>query len=219
MSNESIEDIFNQADTAEVESRSTRIKRMIDLNVVAPAKVAANDWRAVIGSLLMLGFILMGTVGAAVVKKPTSGEAPVLAPPFQDWHYFLGTDVYGQPIGAQLIHSTPPILKMILAGAIVSVGFAAVIGLVSGFMRDTIVDTVLMTDYRRRDRHSRSPADHRPRGDLSAEGPLRRRYPPRDRQLARPRPDDPIAGPQHSRGVLRRRRPNHGTTAHDDSPS
>ena len=144
MSNESIEDIFDRTGI-EPESRSDRLRRAFDLNVLAPARVAINDWRAVVGSLLIFGFLLMGTVGPTVVNRPSSGDAPVLAPPFQNLNYILGTDIYGQPIGAQLIHSTPPILKMILAGAILSVGVAAVIGLVSGFMRNSPVDTVLMT--------------------------------------------------------------------------
>ena len=141
---ESIEDIFDQQGI-EPESRSERYRRALDLNVVAPAKVAIHDWRAVIGTVLIIGFILMGTVAPRLVDRPSSGDAPVFAPPFQNLNYILGTDIYGQPIGAQLIHSTPPILKMILAGAILSVGVAAVVGLVSGFMRDSLVDSVLMT--------------------------------------------------------------------------
>lgn len=143
---DSIEEIFNETGVeAEPESRSTRLRRSFDLNVVAPAKVAAHDWRAVVGSVLLFGFLLMGTVGVMLVKEPSSGDAPVLAAPFQNPSYLLGTDVYGQPIGAQLIHSTPPMLKMILAGAILSVGIAALIGLVSGFMRNSLVDNLLMT--------------------------------------------------------------------------
>ena len=139
-----LEELFNREAEYDPISRGERLRQIIDLNVLAPARVAASDWRAVVGGVILAFFLLVGTVGVATVKKPTSGDAPILAPPFQNLNYFFGTDVFGQPIGAQLIHATPAMFKMIFAGAVVSIGAATVVGVVSGFMRGTWVDSVLM---------------------------------------------------------------------------
>lgn len=143
--NVDLEELFETDVEHEPTPMSERIGRTIDLYVMAPARVAVTDWRAVVGTLIILGFLFAGTVGVAVVDKPSSGDAPVLVQPFQNPNYILGTDTFGQPIGAQLIHATPAMFKMIFAGAIVSVGLAAIVGVVSGFLRGSIVDTILMS--------------------------------------------------------------------------
>lgn len=122
-----------------------RLRRSFDLYIAAPARVALTDWRAVLGTLIIGMFLFAGTVGVWLVDKPSSGDAPTLIQPFQNGNYILGTDPVGRPIGAQLIHATPDMLRMVFAGAVVAVGFAAVIGVVSGFLRGSIVDVVLMT--------------------------------------------------------------------------
>ncbi|SFG92050.1 peptide/nickel transport system permease protein [Halopelagius inordinatus] len=140
-----LQSIYDESIEPEPESRRVRLRRAIDLNVLAPARVAADDWRALLGGAILGLFVLMGTVGVVLVDKPTSGDAPVLAGPFEELAYPLGTDVFGQPIHSQLIHATPGIFKMIFAGAVVSVGFAAIVGVVSGFKHGDRIDTVLMT--------------------------------------------------------------------------
>ena len=139
-----LEELFDADVDVEPTPRSVQAKRWLDLYVVAPARVAIHDWRALVGIAIIAMFLFVGTVGVMVVEKPISGDAPILVQPFQDLSYLLGTDTLGRPIGAQLIHATPSMLKMIFAGAIVSVGLAALVGVLSGFMRGNIVDTVLM---------------------------------------------------------------------------
>ena len=139
-----LEELFETEVDAEPTATSERVKRFLDLYLVAPARVAMTDWRALVGTAILAMFALAGTVGVMIVDKPTSGDAPVLAQPFQNPNYILGTDVFGQPIGAQLIHATPDMFRMIFAGAIVSVGLAAIVGVVAGFMRGSVVDTILM---------------------------------------------------------------------------
>lgn len=138
-------DLYDDSINPEPEPRRVRFRRFLDLNVLAPARVAANDWRALLGSAIIAMFVLMGTVGVMFVDKPTSGDAPILAPPFESLAYPLGSDVFGSPILAQLIHATPQMFKMIIAGAVVSVGFAAIIGVVTGFKHGENIDTILMT--------------------------------------------------------------------------
>lgn len=139
-----LEGLYDNDVVAESEPRRVQFRRFIDLNVIAPAKVAMNDWRALLGSMILSMFILMGTVGVMLVDKPSSYEGPVLVSPFQNLAYPLGTDIYGQGILAQLIHATPGMFKMIFAGAFVSVGFATIVGIVAGFKHGERLDTILM---------------------------------------------------------------------------
>lgn len=140
-----LEELFESDIDREPTPKHVQIMRLFDLYLVAPARIIKNDWRALIGIAILVGFGLMGTVGVALVEKPTSGVAPPVQPPFQNFNYILGTDIVGQPIGAQLIHATPDMFRMIFAGAVVSIGVAASVGCVAGFMRDNIVDTILMS--------------------------------------------------------------------------
>lgn len=140
-----LEELFESDGEHEPTPKGVKLKRAFDLHVLAPARIIVHDWRALTGILILSMFGLMGTVGVALVDKPSSGDAPVFVPPFQNLDYVLGTDALGQPIGAQLIHATPAMFKMIFAGAIVSVGVAATVGVVSGFTRGNIIDVALMS--------------------------------------------------------------------------
>lgn len=137
------EELFDDADR-EPPSRLARLKRTLDLTVLAPLRIAVNDWRAVTAGVILLLYGLMGTVGVWLARKPSSGDYPKLQGPFQNVAYPLGTDLYGRSIFDQIIHATPDMFRMIFAGAVVAVGVAAVVGLLSGFMRGTLVDAVLM---------------------------------------------------------------------------
>ncbi|ELZ96329.1 ABC transporter permease [Haloferax sulfurifontis] len=140
-----LKDLYDEDIDPDPESRADRTKRFLEMNIVAPARIAVDDWRALVGGAILAFFLLMGTVGVWLVERPTSGDAPVLAAPFESLAYPLGTDVFGQPIHAQLIHATPGMFKMIFAGAVVSVGFAALVGVVAGFEHGTRIDSFLMT--------------------------------------------------------------------------
>lgn len=137
------EELFDDADR-EPPSRSARLKRTLDVTVLAPLRIALHDWRAVVAGGILVLYALMGTVGVWLAKKPSSGDHPKLEGPFQHAAYPLGTDLYGRSILDQIIHATPDMFRMIFAGAIVAVGVAAVVGLLSGFMRGTWVDALLM---------------------------------------------------------------------------
>jgi peptide/nickel transport system permease protein len=58
--------------------------------------------------------------------------------------YPLGTDNLGREIHLELIHATPAILKIVLAGAILSVGLGTIIGTVAGYKSGRL-DYVVMT--------------------------------------------------------------------------
>lgn len=140
-----LEALFEPQGTVESLTRWERVKQQYDLYIRAPLKVAINDWRTVVGLGLLVMFGLAGTIGVWFTEAPSSGQAPFLLGPFQNWAYPLGTDVLGRPIHTQLIHATPAMFQMILGGAGLAIGLATVVGLLSGFLRDTLVDRVLMT--------------------------------------------------------------------------
>lgn len=154
--------------------RGKRIYRRLDTWVLAPIRVAMADWRMPIGSLIVVFFALLGTVGVQFIPKPSLNEAPPytgafsgglsaitneggwidfvqislfgtgIQIPWFELYYPLGTGRLGQSIGKQIVHGTPAMLKMALAGAIFATGVALVIGTVAGYKGGKI-DTVLMT--------------------------------------------------------------------------
>ncbi|SIR74636.1 peptide/nickel transport system permease protein [Haladaptatus litoreus] len=148
--------------TSQSLSRSDRLHRILDGYVFAPGRVAWHDWRARIGSTIIILFLFVGTIGVKLVDKPNANDAPVYQPPFANFKPFegesfipglglsaadfvnpLGTSNIGQPIGKQLIHATPSMIKMIFAGAIVSIGLATIIGVTAGY-KGGKVDAFLM---------------------------------------------------------------------------
>lgn len=131
--------------TSDVEiSRWDLTRIFVDETVIAPARILWNDYRARIGTAILLIYVLAGTVGVWVVDLPRASDGPLLLQPFQDSAFILGTDQVGKGIFASLIHSTPPILKMMLAGAVFSTGLATVWGIVAGYKGGSW-DRVMMT--------------------------------------------------------------------------
>ena len=125
-------------------TRSELYREWLDVAVLAPLRVIWSDWRTQIGSLIILFYVLMGTVGLYLVPEPTQGQGPRLEQPFQDMSYILGTDNLGTSLLSEIVYATPPMLKMILAGAVFSTVMATAIGTVSGY-KGGAVDRVLTT--------------------------------------------------------------------------
>jgi len=138
-------ELFDEADEDATESRSEELRRSIDLTVRTPIRILFHDWRALLGSSIIVGFVLLGTVGKSLVEEPTSGQAPILVPPFQSTDHILGTDLYGQDLAAQIVYATPDMFKMVFAGGVLAITLAAVAGVVSGFARGSTLDKLVMT--------------------------------------------------------------------------
>lgn len=124
-------------------SRKERARRVADRYFLAQARIAWTDWRTRFGIITLAAIIFVGTVGVYLVPEPRVNEAETYITWFQTWQYPLGTDNMGRPIHKLLIHSTPAVLKMGLAGALFAAGVAVVIGTVAGY-KGGIVDYVLM---------------------------------------------------------------------------
>ena len=149
-------------------TRAERLRRLFDLWVVAPGRVVWGDFRARLGSLLILGFLLMGIVGPTVVVEPRVGQASLLVGPFAggviggSWYdlttasvagvstpwvavrWPLGTDNVGRGILEQLVHATPRMLTMIASAGLFVTVLGTSIGALAGYAGGR-VDSVLST--------------------------------------------------------------------------
>jgi peptide/nickel transport system permease protein len=128
---------------------STRSRRdvwsdIFDRWIYAPFMVMWTDWRARVGMLIVVFYILIGTVGVAIIGAPKQNEGPRLQQPFQNSDFFLGTDALGQDMLEMLVHATPAMLKMIIAGAVFSTVMATIVGVVAGY-KGGVYDRVLST--------------------------------------------------------------------------
>lgn len=133
--------------TAEAEFDATAAdvyQQAMDVWIISPLKVLWSDYRGRFGISLLVLYILMGTIGVVVVEVPDVGQGGRLVPPFQTLDHPLGTDGLGQDLLALMVHATPAMLKMILAGAVFGGAMGIAVGLVSGYMGGN-VDKVLMT--------------------------------------------------------------------------
>lgn len=119
-------------------SRRESAWRMFDELVLAPIRVILEDWRALVGILILGGFILMGTVGVILVEVPVALEGPKLVGAFQNMEYPLGTNDMGKGLFAQVVHATPAMLKMMAGGAVFATGMALIWGVFSGYAGGSI---------------------------------------------------------------------------------
>ncbi|GGL38565.1 hypothetical protein GCM10009037_22750 [Halarchaeum grantii] len=124
-------------------SQSDLYRERLDRYVLTPFRVVWSDWRTRLGTLIILFYIFVGTVGVRLVDPPEVG-GPRLAGIFEASGYPLGTNNLGESLMASLVHATPPMLKMILAGAVFATAIAVVLGTVSGYKGGT-VDAVIST--------------------------------------------------------------------------
>jgi peptide/nickel transport system permease protein len=128
-----------------------RYKQAIDEYLLTPLRILWTDLRARIAVVIISVYVLMGAIAwmsAAgvwvLVPEPSPSQAPILIGVAENMAHPLGTTYDGQSILSQVVHATPPILKMTFAGAVFATTVATVIGTVSGY-KGGAVDQVLMT--------------------------------------------------------------------------
>lgn len=136
--------VFETVSDAEPLTRKERSARWIDVHVLTPLRIIKSDWRATVGILVVIGFVLVGTIGPLVVEPPSIGQYESYLDPFQSWAYPLGTNGFGQSVLSLLILATPNMLKMAFAGAGLAVALGTIIGTLAGY-KGGRVDTVLMS--------------------------------------------------------------------------
>jgi peptide/nickel transport system permease protein len=103
-----------------------------------------NDGRARFGLLVITFYVLMGTLGVVLVDVPEVNDGGRYVQPFTTVEFPLGTDGLGRGLMGMIIHATPGMLKMILAGAVFSISVATIVGTVAGYKGGTL-ERVLMS--------------------------------------------------------------------------
>lgn len=126
------------------ESRGDRLRQRLRTYAYEPAVIAWEDRRTRVGALLLLAYVLVGTVGVLVYPVPSKNQVPRNLPPFEDAAAPFGSTQGGVDILAQAIHATPNMLVMVLAGAVFATAIAVVVGTVAGY-KGGITDRVVTT--------------------------------------------------------------------------
>ena len=121
-----------------------RYQQVFDKWVGAPAKVLWDDYRGRFGIIIIVLYVLMGTVGPIVVPEPAANQGARLTPAFQDPNHILGTDGLGQDLLSLMVHSTPAMFKMIVSGAVAGSFIGVFLGMIAGY-KGGLVDKVIMT--------------------------------------------------------------------------
>ncbi|WP_255171510.1 ABC transporter permease [Natrononativus amylolyticus] len=123
---------FQMPSTGET-TRKERWFRTIDRTILAPARIILSDWRGKVGVTLLIVYLFMGLAGPYLIAPPETDTAHTLVGPFEMWQYPLGTDSSGRSVLADVVHATPPMLKMVFAGGVFAVTVGSIVGMVAGY--------------------------------------------------------------------------------------
>lgn len=111
-------------------------------NIIEPLRIIYRNKRAFVGFLILLGFLLMATVGPEVVHlDPSYHYEKRFQPP--SLKHPLGTDYAGRDVFAQVVHGSRDVLFIAFLTALFTVLIAITIGIVSG-LQGGLVDALLM---------------------------------------------------------------------------
>lgn len=114
-------------------TRLQHYAKLADTWILAPLFILWNDWRARVGTVILILYGIMGTVGAALVEPTTTNEGDPFVQAFQTWEFPFGTDQYGQDVFALTVHATPDMLEMIIAGGVFTTVVATLVGVTAGY--------------------------------------------------------------------------------------
>ena len=133
------------AESANVElSRSERFWEFYEHRIYEPALIAWSDLRTRIGLLLIGFYVVLGLIAAlGLWRKPSTSQAPRLIGMFENMQYPMGTTSAGVDLLAAIIHSTPEILLMVLAGGVWATGVALLVGTLAGYKGGRVDDTLM----------------------------------------------------------------------------
>ena len=126
-------------------TRGDRLREFYERSIYEPAVVAWADLRTRLGILLLGVYLAIASVAVfGLWREPSTSQAPRLLGMFENWTYPLGTTSAGVDLTAALVHATPRILLMVLAGGVWATGVAVVVGTLAGY-KGGKVDTVMMS--------------------------------------------------------------------------
>jgi len=131
--------------TAEVdETRWDRYQRLYETYLGTPISIVRKDYRAIVGLSILGLYLLFGFVAAFLMEPTELYEAEPFIQPFQTMEYPLGTDKFGQDITYQAFYSIVPLGKMMLSGAMLTIGLGTTVGIISGY-KGGMIDRILST--------------------------------------------------------------------------
>jgi peptide/nickel transport system permease protein len=141
-------DVLTRTSNTPDVSRSRQLYITFDRLILAPLRVSLSDTRMIIAILILGGFVFTGLFGERFVQEPRLLQGDQLVAPWnigQPWYleFPFGTEGDGRDLYSLMVYSTSAMLKMILAGGLLSAGLGAIIGAVSGYNGGAI-DRVLM---------------------------------------------------------------------------
>ncbi|GAB6878318.1 hypothetical protein JCM17823_05920 [Halorubrum gandharaense] len=149
------ETMFASAEVTAV-TREQRLREWFGESVAEPFRVAWADWRTKIGITIILAFLFMGLVAwlsasswwllerVVLVEQPIANQGTPRTQPFEDPSHPLGTDMNGRDMISGVVHATPTMIQMILAGAVFTIVVATIVGTVAGY-KGGRAETILMT--------------------------------------------------------------------------
>jgi peptide/nickel transport system permease protein len=126
------------------QTKLDHFQEQLDRWVVAPFRILMDDYRGRVGIFIVTVYLLMGTIGPMFVPVPTSNMGPRLIQPFENPNFILGTDAQGRGLLALMVHATPSMLKMMIAGALFGNFMGTTLGIIAGYKGGT-VDKAIMT--------------------------------------------------------------------------
>ncbi|MEY7848382.1 ABC transporter permease [Natrarchaeobius sp. A-rgal3] len=124
------------------ETRRDRYRKRYETYVYAPLSIIWDDWRARIGIAIIAFYVLVGTLGVYLIEPTSNLDGSAFIQPFETWEHPLGTDRMGRDLLADAVHSTRPMLIMMISGGLFTVSLGTAIGAVAGY-KGGITDTVL----------------------------------------------------------------------------
>ncbi len=105
-------------------------------------RLILKDKISLIGLIMVLSFILLGTIGPMVIPYDVRGDpSKIYLPP--SWEHPLGTDFQGRDILSQIVHGTPIVLKVAFLSGLFTVLIALLIGSIAGF-KGGLIDSIFM---------------------------------------------------------------------------
>lgn len=126
-------------------TRGERLAELFEERVRKPAIVAWADRRTRVGLSILSVYVGMAVVAVFdLYRAPSTNQAPQLVGPFESWGHPLGTTMSGVDLLSLIVHSTPDILLMIVAGSVWATGVAVLVGTLAGY-KGGMVDRVLMS--------------------------------------------------------------------------
>lgn len=127
---------------------SATIRHLIHDWVVVPGKIIVRNKKALVGFVIVLGYILMAAIGPEVVPYPESYKYPKYIPPtIFKWppslEHPLGTDYFGADIWAKIVWGSRTVLVIAFTAGIITTIIGISVGMIAGFVGG-VVDLVLM---------------------------------------------------------------------------